>query len=85
MRGIAKFITLYVALVITSGAIIALALDTHWLAALGTASVGCVFKTIAAHAHSWVWSKWQEQPANVNEYDVELVPFPCPCPEAEAA
>jgi hypothetical protein len=74
MRGLAKFITLYVVLVLTSGAIIALALDTHWLAALGTASVGCVFKTIAAHLHSLAWSKWQ-QPA-ATDYDVELVTLP---------
>jgi len=77
MRSIAKFITLYVALVLTSGAIIALALDTHWLAALGTASIGCVFKTVAAAAHSWAWSKWGQKAVNDTEYDVELVAFPC--------
>jgi len=70
--AVAKFVTLYLALVLTSGLIICIALDTHPLAALATASVGCLFKTLAAWGHGLLWSKWQEPAA----YDVELVALP---------
>ena len=84
-KGFLKFITLYTALVLTSALIIVLALDADALAALGTASVGCLFKTVVATAHGWWWGAWQGKAINVTEYDVELVAYPCDCPQAEAA
>lgn len=75
MKSVAKFLTLYLVLVLTSAIIIALALKANPLAAIGTASVGCIFKTLAAWGHGLLWSKWQEPAAN----DVELVPCPCDC------
>lgn len=75
-----KFITLYLALVATSTAIIAIALETDFWPAVGTALLGCLFKTLVAHAHGHVWNR-QQQAAPA--YDVELIALPlCECREA---
>lgn len=91
-RWILRIGSLYLALVATSAVIIALTLKAHPLAALGTAAIGCLFKTAAAAAHEWFWDRLDHpakaakaiEPAPVHVTQVlieldasaEVIPFP---------
>jgi len=52
-----KIITLYLVLVCVSTVVMCLTLGADVFAALGTACVGCVLKTIAAWGHGEVFSR----------------------------
>lgn len=56
MRAL-KIVTLYVSLVLVSACVISLTLGTNPLSAAATASVGCIFKTIAATLHGHIWER----------------------------
>ena len=69
-----RFVTLYLVLVLVSAIVITFGTGANFGIAIATASIGCVFKTIAAHAHGLLFNKWQQKPV---EYDVELAPCQC--------
>ncbi len=69
-----RFVTLYLVLVLVSAIVITFGTGANFGIALATASVGCIFKTIAAHGHSLLFDKWQQKAV---AYDVELAPCKC--------
>lgn len=58
MRHFCKVISLYILLVLVSAIVIVCSLKADFLAALATASVGCIFKTFAAWGHSELFSRF---------------------------
>lgn len=57
MKRIYKVTSLYMLLVLVSAIVIRVSLDVHFLTAVKTASIGCIFKTIAAWIHGEVFSR----------------------------
>ena len=53
----AKFISLYLTLVLVSAVVLVVTKGLTFLDAVSVASLAAVFKTLAAHVHAWIWSK----------------------------
>jgi hypothetical protein len=52
-----KVASLYLLLVFVSAIVISVSLDIHFMSAVRTASIGCIFKTMAAWVHGVVFSR----------------------------
>lgn len=68
MKRIYKVTSLYLLLVLVSAIVISVSLDVHLLAAVKTASIGCVFKIIAAWIHGEVFSRIMVSSLDRNRY-----------------